>query len=163
MQLIHYIKILRPLNLLISIICVLLSAFILNQLEENLLPIILVVFLLGGFSNIINDIIDYQIDSENNLNRPITSNLISIKGAFIYSLLLLLIASMITINFNYLTQSLIFFIIIPLIILYTPFFKKIPLLGNLIVSFILSIPLLLLSSITLLKKRKEKNLPKVSH
>ena len=122
MQLIHYIKILRPLNLLISIICVLLSAFILNQSAENLLPIILVVFLLGGFSNIVNDIIDYKIDSENNLNRPISSNLISIKGAFIYSLLLLLIASMITINFNYLTQSLIFFIIIPLIIFYTPFF-----------------------------------------
>jgi len=146
MQLIHYIKILRPLNLLISIICVLLSAFILNQLAENLLPIILVVFLLGGFSNIINDIIDYQIDSENNLNRPITSNLISIKGAFIYSLLLLLIASMITINFNYLTQSLIFFIIIPLIIFYTPFFKKIPLLGNLIVSFILSMVFVITST-----------------
>jgi len=146
MQLIHYIKILRPLNLLISIICVLLSAFILNQLTENLLPIILVVVLLGGFSNIINDIIDYKIDSENNLNRPIASNLISIKGAFIYSLLLLLIASMITINFNYLTQSLIFFIIVPLIILYTPFFKKIALLGNLVVSFILSMVFVITST-----------------
>ena len=146
MQLIHYIKILRPLNLLISIICVLLSAFILNQSAENLLPIILVVFLLGGFSNIVNDIIDYKIDSENNLNRPISSNLISIKGAFIYSLLLLIIASMITINFNYLTQSLIFFIIVPLIILYTPFFKKIPLLGNLIVSFILSMVFVITST-----------------
>ena len=62
MQLINYIKILRPFNLLISIICVLLSAFILNQLTENLLPIISVIFLLGGFSNIINDIIDYKID-----------------------------------------------------------------------------------------------------
>ena len=146
MQLIHYIKILRPLNLLISIICVLLSAFILNQSAENLLPIILVVFLLGGFSNIVNDIIDYKIDSENNLNRPISSNLISIKGAFIYSLLLLIIASMITINFDYLTQSLIFFIIVPLIILYTPFFKKIPLLGNLIVSFILSMVFVITST-----------------
>ena len=146
MQLINYIKILRPFNLLISIICVLLSAFILNQSAANLLPIILVVFLLGGFSNIINDIIDYKIDSENNLNRPISSNLISIKGAFIYSLLLLLIASMITINFNYLTQSLIFFIFVPLIILYTPFFKKIPLLGNLIVSFILSMVFVITST-----------------
>ena len=43
MQLINYIQILRPLNLLISALCVLLSAFILNQLTVNLLPIILVV------------------------------------------------------------------------------------------------------------------------
>ena len=146
MQLISYIKILRPFNLLISIICILLSAFILKQSTENLFPIISVVFLLGGFSNVINDIIDYKIDYENNLNRPIPSNLISIKGAFIYSFLLLFIACIITINFNDLTQALIFFIIIPLVILYTPFFKKIPLIGNLIVSFILSMVFIVTSS-----------------
>ena len=146
MQLISYIKILRPFNLLISIICILLSAFILKQSTENLFPIISVVFLLGGFSNVINDIIDYKIDYENNLNRPIPSNLISIKGAFIYSFLLLFIASIITINFNDLTQALIFFIIIPIVILYTPFFKKIPLIGNLIVSFILSMVFIVTSS-----------------
>ena len=146
MQLISYIQILRPLNLLISIICILLSAFILKQLTENLFPIISVVCLLGGFSNIINDIIDYKIDSKNNLNRPIALNLISIKGAFIYSILLLFIACIITINFNHLTKSLIFFIIIPLIILYTPFFKKIPLLGNAIVSFILSMVFVITST-----------------
>ena len=146
MQLINYIKILRPFNLLISIICVLLSAFILNQLTENLLPIISVIFLLGGFSNIINDIIDYKIDYANNLNRPIASNVISIKAAFLYSLLLLLIACIITINFNILTKSLIFILLLPLIILYTPFFKKIPLLGNIIVSFILSMVFIITST-----------------
>ena len=146
MQLISYIKILRPFNLLISIICILLSAFILKQSTENLFSIISVVFLLGGFSNVINDIIDYKIDYENNLNRPIASNLISIKGAFIYSFLLLFIACIITINFNDLTQALIFFIIIPIVILYTPFFKKIPLIGNLIVSFILSMVFIVTSS-----------------
>ena len=40
--------------------------------------------------------------------------------------------------FNSLTQILIFCINLPLIIFYTPFFKKIPLLGNIIVAFILS-------------------------
>ena len=145
MQLINYIKLLRPFNLLISIICVLLSAFILDQLTENLLPIISVIFLLGGFSNIINDIIDYKIDYANNLNRPIASNVISIKAAFLYSLLLLLIACIITINFNILTKALIF-ILIPLIIFYTPFFKKIPLVGNIIVSFILSMVFIITST-----------------
>ena len=138
MQLINYIKILRPLNLLISVICVILSAFILNELTQNLIPLILVVILLGGFSNIINDIVDYQIDSANNLNRPIASNTISIQGALIYAILLLIFACIMTWNFNFFTKILIFFIIIPLIIFYTPILKKIPFIGNFVVSFVLS-------------------------
>ena len=146
MQLINYIKILRPLNLLISALCVLLSAFILNQLTVNLLPIILVVLLLAGFSNILNDIIDYKIDTANNLDRPISSNLISIKAAILYAILLLLFGCIIAFTFNSITKSLIFFAIIPLLILYTPILKKIPLIGNLVVSFILSMVFVITST-----------------
>ena len=146
MQLINYIQILRPLNLLISALCVLLSAFILNQLTVNLLPIILVVLLLAGFSNILNDIIDYKIDTTNNLDRPISSNLISIKAAILYAILLLLFGCIIAFTFNSITKSLIFFAIIPLLILYTPIFKKIPLIGNLVVSFILSMVFVITST-----------------
>ena len=146
MQLINYIKILRPLNLLISALCVILSAFILNQLTANLFPIILVILLLAGFSNIINDIIDYKIDDANNLDRPISSNLISVKAALLYAILLLLFGCIIAFNFNFITKSLIFFIIIPLLILYTPIFKKIPLIGNLVVSFILSMVFIITST-----------------
>jgi len=146
MQLINYIQILRPLNLLISALCVLLSAFILNQLTVNLLPIILVVLLLAGFSNILNDIIDYKIDTANNLDRPIPSNLISIKAAILYAILLLLFGCIIAFTFNSITKSLIFFAIIPLLILYTPIFKKIPLIGNLVVSFILSMVFVITST-----------------
>ena len=146
MQLINYIQILRPLNLLISALCVLLSAFILNQLTVNLLPIILVVLLLAGFSNILNDIIDYKIDTANNLDRPIPSNLISIKAAILYAILLLLFVCIIAFTFNSITKSLIFFVIIPLLILYTPIFKKIPLIGNLVVSFILSMVFVITST-----------------
>ena len=65
MQLINYIKILRPLNLLISALCVLLCAFILNQLSTGILPLMYTILLLAGFSNIINDIMDYKIDQKN--------------------------------------------------------------------------------------------------
>ena len=146
MQLISYIQILRPLNLLISIICILLSDFIINQSSQNLLPLMLVVFLLGGFSNIINDILDYKIDLQNNLNRPIVTNKISRKAAFLYALFLFFLALYLALNFNAITQSLIFFVIIPLIILYTPVFKKIPLLGNLVVSAILSMVFIITST-----------------
>ena len=146
MQLISYIQILRPVNLLISIICILLSDFIINQSSQNLLPLMLVVFLLGGFSNIINDILDYKIDLKNNLNRPIVTNKISRKAAFLYALFLFFLALYLALNFNAITQSLIFFVIIPLIILYTPVFKKIPLLGNLVVSAILSMVFIITST-----------------
>ena len=79
MQLAAYFKILRPFNICISILCVLLGGFIMKQLTFHLLPLILVVSGLAGFANIINDIMDYKIDQVNNLDRPIASNMISIK------------------------------------------------------------------------------------
>ena len=148
MQLINYIKILRPLNLLISALCVLLCAFILNQLSTGILPLMYTILLLAGFSNIINDIMDYKIDQENQMNRPIALQAISIRNASIYALILFVLACLIIIiyQFNDLTQILIFIINIPLIILYTPVFKKIPLIGNLIVSFILSMVFIVTST-----------------
>ena len=154
MQLISYIQILRPVNLLISIICILLSKMILSIQSDipffifNQTPwsLILLVFLLGGFSNIINDIFDYQIDSKNRLNRPIVTNQISIKAASVYAFILLCLSCYIALNFNSITQSLIFFIIIPLMIFYTPFFKKIPLFGNFVVSAILSMVFIITST-----------------
>ena len=70
MQLAAYFKILRPFNICISILCVLLGGFIIKQLTFHLLPLILVVSGLAGFANIINDIMDYKIDQVNNLEKP---------------------------------------------------------------------------------------------
>ena len=158
MQLISYIQILRPVNLLISIICTcssdissLSSSLSFSNSSNVLLFLMLVVFLLGGFSNIINDILDYKIDLTNNVNRPIANNKISIKAAFLYALLLFCLAFYLTLNFNVITQSLIFFVIVPLMILYTPVFKKIPLLGNFVVSAILSMVFIITSTYLLAK------------
>lgn len=147
MQLIHYIKILRPINLLISICCIYLCAFILDKMSIHLLPLIFAISALVGFANIINDIIDYKVDQANRLSRPISSNVISIQSAVRYAILLLCFACIIIImNFNYITQLLIFTITLPLIILYTPIFKKIPLIGNLVVSLILSMVFIVTST-----------------
>lgn len=137
---IKYIQITRPINLLITLICILLTAFIVNKISIELVPIILVILLMVSFANVINDILDSKIDNENNLDRPIAKGLILKKYAILYSVILLLCAIFIIFyyNFNILTKSLIFFVNLPLIILYTPIFKKIPLVGNLIVSIILS-------------------------
>ena len=135
----NFIKILRPLNLLITLFCIVLSAHILDRLTYSIIPLIIVVLSLGGFANIINDVFDYQIDQQNNPNRPLASDNMSINSAIIYALLLLGISLSIIFIFTFTsnTKILILVINLPLIILYTPFLKRIPLLGNLTIAFIL--------------------------
>ena len=139
-MIINFFKILRPSNLFITAICIFLSGAIFNQLNINILPITIVILLLGGFSNIINDLFDYKIDQENKIKRPISSDQISFISAFIFACLLLILSVLIIFyyNFNTLTQNLILLVNLPLIILYTPIFKKIPFIGNLVIAFILA-------------------------
>lgn len=144
---ISYFKILRPINIFILIICFHLTNLILNENFLNHLSILCVICILAGFSNILNDIIDHKIDSANNVKRPITQNKISIKSAKVFALILLLLCLIITYfsSFGILTNFLIFLICFPLIVLYTPIFKKIPLLGNIIVSFLISMTFIIFS------------------
>jgi len=139
-MLLGLIKILRPLNLLITLICILLSSLIIGKLSYSVLPIAIVIVLLAGFANIINDIFDYKIDQVNNKNRVIASGAVERSYGLIYAIFLLCIALFIIFNyqFNDITKQLILLVNLPLIILYTPVFKKIPLIGNIVVSFLLS-------------------------
>ena len=139
-MLLGLIKILRPLNLLITLICIFLSSLIIDKLSYSVLPIASVIVLLVGFANIINDIFDYKIDQVNNKGRMIASGLVGRSYGLIYAIFLLCIALFIIFNyqFNDITKQLILLVNLPLIILYTPVFKKIPLIGNMIVSFLLS-------------------------
>ena len=117
-----------------------LSSLIIDKLSYSVLPIASVIVLLVGFANIINDIFDYKIDQVNNKGRMIASGLVGRSYGIIYAIFLLCIALFIIFNyrFNDITKQLILLINLPLIILYTPVFKKIPLIGNMIVSFLLS-------------------------
>ena len=134
-----YIQILRPLNMLITLACIIITSLTFGKFSYQLLPIIIVILCLTAFANIINDVFDYKVDKLNRPDRPIPSGKINQKSAIILCMLLLVI-SICTIffyDFNFNTKVSIICIIIPLLIFYTPFFKKIPLLGNIIVSFIL--------------------------
>ena len=138
-MIIHFITILRPLNLLITLICILLSALIIDKLSYAIIPLSIVILLLAGFSNIINDIFDYKIDQANRLNRPLASGSMKRLYAIIYAISLLCISLFIIFyyQFNAITKALILCINLPLIISYTPIFKKITLIGNIVISFIL--------------------------
>ena len=144
---ISYFKILRPINIFILTICFHLTNLILNENFLNHLSILLVICILAGFANTLNDIIDHKIDLANNIKRPITQNKISIRSAKMFAILLFLLCLIITYfsSFSSLTNFLIFSICFPLIIMYTPIFKKIPLVGNIVVSFLISMTFIIFS------------------
>ena len=86
-----YLQIIRPLNILISTSCVILTALIYNKLSYQLIPLIIVIACIASFANIINEVFDYEVDKKNKPNRPISSGLIKFKSALILCFLLLVI------------------------------------------------------------------------
>ena len=140
MNIINFIKITRPLNLIIIILCFILTNLVIDEQFIKNLPILFVILLLTAFANVINDIFDLKIDVDNKINRPIASKKINPNIALLFSILLVFSAVYIIFiySFDINSKILILGFNLPLIILYTPFFKKIPLIGNIIVSLLLS-------------------------
>lgn len=140
-HLFHYFSIIRPLNVLLSGITVLLASYLLDEFYHNLTFIVMIVVMLScSFANIINDLFDIETDRVNKPNRSIIflNNLRFNYNIFILAIVLFItIITLATFYFSYQTILLLCFIFL-LIITYTPFFKGIPLIGNIIISFILS-------------------------
>ena len=73
------IKILRPLNISLSLIAVIISAYLIDALNSPLLPhVCLIVFCFAGASNILNDVLDIHIDKINQPNRVLPSRRIRV-------------------------------------------------------------------------------------
>ena len=132
------IKLIRPLNIIIGIISVLI---IINKLyNENIFyNIIFTIIVISTFiasSNIINDIFDQKTDYINNQKKIDKSKIIYV---YIILLFLLIIGIYSALQLNYNSKIISLNIVLPLIILYTPIFKGIPLLGNLLVSLLVGL------------------------
>jgi len=97
--------------------------------------------------NIINDIFDIKADFVNRRSRPLAQQRISIGNAYAlyFTLNLLALFLIRNIAFRYQTLNLItiVFAIIVLLYLYSKYFKKIPLFGNILVSILVSLSFLL--------------------
>ena len=91
----NHFELLRPFNVLISALAMVISASILGELlnYEKLIPVIITVMCFTGGANAINDFIDFKIDQINRPNRPIPSGRVKRKSALIISILLFLIGS----------------------------------------------------------------------
>jgi len=150
----------RPLNVIISGITVFIAAYLLNQNNYHLITITsIIVMCFCSFANIINDLFDIDTDKVNNpkkyfpnfqLNSPYKTNL---AKYIILIILIMLLSIALTLAHIYFSEKAIYYLylICFLIIIYTPFLKGIPLLGNIVISFILA-SVFLITELVLLNK-----------
>ena len=134
------IKILRPLNISLSLIAVIISAYLIDALNSPLLPhVCLIVFCFAGASNILNDVLDIHIDKINQPNRVLPSRRIRVWNVLMLMGVLYAIGIISSTYLLPLGRNISLMLVLPLLVLYTPVFKKIPLVGNLVVGSILGL------------------------
>ena len=137
----YYLKILRPLNVLISGFTMIISASILDQVDNYYIVFItsIVVMCFTGASNALNDAIDIKSDSINRPNRPISLGKISINSAIFISFILYTSGSIMCLNLPNMAQVIAIIISVPLMIIYNTNLKGLYLVGNFVVASILGL------------------------
>ena len=138
--LLGYIMIIRPLNVFLGGLTILISSLIIKY-EGPAISVILPVFVVMFFTigaNTLNDYFDYEIDKINRPDRAIGAGLVLRKHALILSLSSFIIGVLIALALNKDSQLLSIGVSLPLIIAYNVKLKNYPLIGNIIVSLILA-------------------------
>jgi len=129
-----YLEIIRPGNAVMAVIAVLLIMIISGNFTLNAFLACFVVFIVTGGGNAINDYFDHNIDAINKPSRPIPSGRISLKAAGVYSLALFTIGTIIAFIIGFLPGTIALLTSI-ILALYAYNLKKMPLVGNMAVSF----------------------------
>ena len=134
------IQILRPLNMILCLFAVFIAGWLVNGVVSPLLPYAaLVVLCFAGASNILNDVLDIHIDKVNRPDRVLPSGQLQINDALILMSFLYLVGLMACIYLHPLGRQIALFTVLPLLILYTPLFKRLPFIGNIVVGSILGL------------------------
>ena len=139
-----YVRILRPINIIISAGTVLVCADILNAFE-NIFLLFSTIFIVGlfiGGANIFNDIQDKNEDKINKPNRPIAAEHISLKAAGNYAKVLFISGAGMCFFLPLSATLLVWFIVFPLMIVYSLKLKSTPLAGNGVIAFLLGLTFL---------------------
>ena len=137
-KILSIISLLRVVNVLITFLSVIVAVIIcsgISFVNEIVLLAALSASLTAGAGNVINDIWDYETDSINKPDRPLPSGKVSKKAALnlYFSLILISLVSAEVLGWVVLGIIILSHL---LLLLYTIGLKKIPLLGNFVVSFL---------------------------
>ena len=138
--LLGYIIIIRPLNVFLGGLTILVSSLIIKYdgpVISVIPPVFVVIFFTIG-ANTLNDYFDYKIDKINRPDRAISSGLILRSHALILSILSFIVGVFIALGLNKDSQLLSVGVSLPLMIAYNVKLKNYPLIGNIIVSLILA-------------------------
>ena len=134
-----YIEILRPGNVIMAMIAIILVAIVAHSISIPIILAMLAVFFEISAGNVINDYFDYKIDLINKPERPIPSGRIGLKTARNYAYILFLCGTICGFLISYLTNNWIPFIIVLcadiILYIYAYKLKSTPLIGNLTVGF----------------------------
>ncbi|MFQ3597257.1 MAG: geranylgeranylglycerol-phosphate geranylgeranyltransferase [Chloroherpetonaceae bacterium] len=137
-----YLELLRPSNIVILFFGTLLGAFVsvgggaFSQLETYLAAVATI--LIGGAGNVINDYFDVEIDRINKPKRPLARGALSRSQAFRYWLILNFAALLISLLLTPLNIFMATFTI-PLLYIYSRYFKRMLFIGNLVISILVSL------------------------
>jgi len=130
-----YLEILRPGNAIMAVIAIFLMAVISGKFTLEVLMAAVVVFVVTGAGNSINDYFDHKIDAINKPERPIPSGRISLKTALIYSISLFALGIILAFLTN-LLLGIIALLSSILMVYYARDLKTKCLIGNLSISFL---------------------------
>ena len=134
------IQILRPLNMILCLLAVLIAAFLTGGLSSLLLPYtVLTVLCFSGASNILNDVLDVHIDRVNRPDRALPSGRLKLLNALIIMGILYAVGILACTYLQPLGQQVALITVLPLLVLYTPLFKRLPFIGNIVVGGILGL------------------------
>ena len=130
-----FFKLTRPVNVLIGCLSIFIGSFIAGSLQP-LVKVILAALsggIIAAAANSINDYYDVNIDKINKPYRPIPAGYITCKEAFLFSIILFIIGSILGALINWIAFSIVIFACVVLY-LYSARLKRTVLWGNLAVS-----------------------------
>ncbi len=132
-----FIRLARPVNVLIAVASIFLATFISKRLDPmaNVILACLAGALVTAGANAINDYFDLEIDRINKPKRPLPSQQITPKQALVFAWGLFSLALMTSVMINFLTASICLFSVI-LLYFYSAIFKRVAFWGNWIVSMV---------------------------
>lgn len=130
-----YLEIIRPLNAVLAVIAVLLMAIISGNFSFDVFLACLVVFIVTGAGNSVNDYFDHKIDAINKPERPIPSGRIALRSAGAYSLVLFVVGVALAFAIS-LIPGIIAFSSSILMVWYAYDLKRRCLIGNMSISFL---------------------------
>ena len=140
----YHIKLLRPLNVFTSGLAMVIGSGILGTLNNTgtLLLVMAVVMCFAGAANALNDVVDYEIDKINRPMRPLPSGFVKKRTALFISILLFSMGTLACLELSEAAKVIGIVIALPFMVLYSKYLKGMPLIGNMIVAFILGLSFL---------------------